>query len=262
MDGERKLLGLVGFPLKHSFSQRYFTEKFIRLGLSGLEYRNFEMQDISRIPLILENHKNLIGFNVTIPYKEAVLDFLDDIEPEARKIGAVNVVRIDRSQGFPRLTGYNTDRIGIDITLNQWDLPPGIKAIVFGTGGSSKAVVHQLESRGIRYIQVSRNSSPTAISYPELTPAMIDDHKLLINCTPVGMYPDSEDKLPLAWSAVSSDHFLFDLIYNPEMTGFLKEGFERGASVQNGLRMLHEQAEASWRIWAPGSTQPDQVWER
>ncbi|HBB92361.1 MAG: hypothetical protein A2X22_13235 [Bacteroidetes bacterium GWF2_49_14] len=251
MDGQRKLLGLIGFPLKHSFSQRYFTEKFNRLGLSGLEYRNFEMENISALPLMMENHKDLIGFNVTIPYKEAVLDFMDEIETEARIIGAVNVVRIDRSKGFPRLSGYNTDRIGIDITLNQWDLPTGIKAMVLGTGGSSKAVTHQLASRGIPYLQVSRKSSPTAISYAELTPAMIHDHKLLINCTPVGMYPDPGNKLPLAWSALTSDHFLFDLIYNPDMTGFLREGLEHGASIQNGLRMLHEQAEASWHIWAP-----------
>ncbi len=262
MDGQRMLLGLIGFPLKHSFSQQYFTEKFIRLELTGIEYRNFEMQDISGLPLMLEKHKNLIGFNVTIPHKEAVLGYLDDIEPEARKIGAVNVVRIDRSQGSPHLTGFNTDRIGIELTLKQWDFPPDIKAIVFGTGGSSKAVTYQLESLGIRYIQVSRKSSPTAISYAELTLKMIRDNKLLINCTPVGMYPDIGDKLPLAWSALSSEHFLFDLIYNPDMTGFLKEGLERGASVQNGLLMLHEQAEASWRIWASELPQPDKVWER
>ncbi len=249
MSSKRKLLGLIGYPLTHSFSQRYFSEKFIKLGINNLEYQNFEMENISGLPLLVKNNENLIGFNVTIPFKEAVLSFLDEIESEATSIGAVNVVKIVRHKGSTRLTGYNTDRIGVGNTLNQWDLPSDIKAIVFGTGGSSKAVIHELARRSIPYLQISRHSSPATISYHELKSSMIQEHKLLINCTPVGMYPHVENRLPVAFGELTSGHFMFDLIYNPDITGFLKEGLLHGAKIQNGLLMLHEQAEASWRIW-------------
>jgi len=243
------ILGLIGYPLGHSFSAGYFAEKFNREGISGYKYLNFPIENIDDLPGLIRENTDLAGLNVTIPYKQAVIPYLHDIDDDARAIGAVNVIRISRTEGIIRLKGFNTDLIGVRDCLDQWSLPPGIKALIFGTGGSSKAVCRELEIRKIDYLLVSRKPEPARIGYNDVTGEILKDRKLLINCTPLGMHPATGGKPDIPYQYVTGSHFMFDLIYNPEKTLFMEEGLSRGASVQGGLRMLHTQAEASWQIW-------------
>lgn len=243
------LLGLIGYPLSHSFSTGYFADKFLRENISGYSYRNFPLADITQLPQIIESNPTLAGLNVTIPHKQAVIPFLDAIDPSARQIGAVNVIKIDRSRGKPFLTGFNTDIEGFGMSLASWELPAGIKALIFGTGGSSKAIRYVLDGFRIPSLYVSRNKGNGILQYQQVTPAVLNEYRLLINCTPVGMFPAIANKLPLPYQALTPGHFLFDLIYNPDITLFMQEGLDHGCQVQGGLRMLKEQAEASWRIW-------------
>ncbi|MFH0761772.1 MAG: shikimate dehydrogenase [Bacteroidota bacterium] len=243
------LLGLIGYPLTHSFSAGYFADKFQRENIPGFHYMNFPLNDITELPHIIHSNPKLAGLNVTIPYKQAVIPYLDDIDPAARQIGAVNVIKIDRQEGQPFLTGFNTDVEGFGLSLAQWDLPIGIMALVFGTGGSSKAVRFVLEGRQIPYISVSRNQGQGVLRYEQVNAALLDKYKLLINCTPVGMFPAINNKLPLPYQALTNEHYLFDLIYNPGITQFMQEGLDHASHVQGGVLMLKEQAEASWRIW-------------
>ena len=238
--------GLVGHPLGHSFSQRYFSEKFRTLGLqSECQYLNFDIDDIDKLPSVLAQHPDLVGFNVTIPYKEQILPLLDEISEGARKIGAVNCVRINNG----RLTGYNTDVFGAGLTIDNLTEGKPCKALVLGSGGASKAVREALRERNIPYLLVSRRSENGAITYTELTEEIIRTHTLIINTTPLGMHPhvDAAPDIPYQW--LTSEHRLFDLVYNPAETLFMRRGIELGAKAACGEEMLVEQAEKSWEIW-------------
>jgi len=243
--------GLIGYPLGHSFSKRYFAEKFSRENISNCLYDNYPLTNISQLTDLIRDI-NLEGLNVTIPYKSEVMRFLDRIDPEARVIGAVNVIKIKRTTGKISLTGFNSDITGILETLKPV-LSPEIKnALVLGTGGSSKAVCHVLNKINVRYILISREKKAGCITYSDLSPQIIRNARLIINTTPVGMYPETEGKPDIAYDLLGQNHILFDLVYNPEITAFLKMGKERGCTVLSGLRMLYSQAERSWEIWNSG----------
>jgi shikimate dehydrogenase len=244
--------GLIGFPLGHSFSKRYFTEKFLRENIKDCTYNNFPLSDISLLTdLIIEN--DLDGLNVTIPYKSSVMQFLDRIDREAMEVGAVNVIRIRNSGDKPVLIGFNSDITGIMDTLKPVMNPEITRAIVLGTGGSSKSVCHVLKKLKIQYTLISREKKPWTLTYADLDPAIIGASHLIINTTPLGMYPETESKPDIAYDLLGHSHILFDLVYNPEITTFLKMGQERGCTVLSGLKMLYSQAERSWEIWNSGS---------
>ena len=249
------LYGLLGYPLGHSFSRSFFTEKFEREGIHA-EYQNFELPNIETLPQLLEEHPNLRGLNVTIPYKQAVIPYLDELSDEARAIGAVNVIRIDRSSGRPVLKGYNSDIIGFTDSIQPLLKPHHQRALVLGTGGASKAICRGLEKLGLewRYVSRKRPSRTGGIgggsfSYSDITPALLADYTVIVNCTPLGMYPKVDDAPTIAYAALSPRHLLYDLVYNPEVTVFMREGRRFGATVKNGLEMLHRQAIASWEFW-------------
>lgn len=252
-----KRFGLVGHPLGHSFSKAYFTEKFEREGLD-CEYLNFDIDDLSSIRNIITEHPDLKGLNVTVPYKEAIIPLLDELDPVATEIRAVNTVKV-----LPdgRLKGYNTDIIGLETTLsmamagnasmlgNGSDLIPTGSVLILGTGGASKAVQYVLSKHHIPFHLVSRTPEKGDFTYQDLTQEIVASHPLIINATPVGMAPHVNEAPDLPYEAITPQHFLFDLIYNPEETRFLQHGCDKGARTLNGLSMLHAQAEASWRIW-------------
>ena len=235
-----KRYGLIGHPLGHSFSKDYFTEKFRREGLD-CEYENYDLPSL-RIP-------KLCGFNVTIPYKETILPYLDELDPVAAEVGAVNTVKV-LDDG--KMIGYNTDVIGVETTLPYVETPyydVSTMAIILGTGGASKAVQYVLRKNNIPYKTVSRSKEKGDLTYQDLTPEIIQSHLLIINATPVGMAPNINEAPIIPYEAITPNHTLFDLIYNPEETQFLHYGREHGATTINGLAMLHAQAEASWNIW-------------
>jgi shikimate dehydrogenase len=244
-----KLLALIGYPLSHSFSKGYFTEKFQKLGISDQwEYTNFSIESIEKLPDILRGYPNLCGINVTIPHKENVLPFLDEIDPQAAAIGAVNCIKITNG----KLKGYNTDAMGFEKSLlgligerTTYDF----SALVLGTGGAAKAVGFSLEKLGIPYKYVSRQAKNGSLSYDNLTETLLKTHRLLINTTPLGMSPNTEGCPPIPFQLIDSQCFLYDLIYNPAETTFLRQGRERGAATKAGLDMLLLQAEAGWAIW-------------
>ena len=241
-------LGLIGRTLGHSFSAKYFAEKFEREGLSEkFSYKLFELPEIGDVEGLIAENPNLIGFNVTIPYKEQIIPYLDDLSAEARNIGAVNCVKI-LSDG--RRFGYNTDVDGIRLTLDRLlgDECVG-SALVLGSGGASKAVKFVLGERGIKCLVVSRNSNSGDITYGELSEEVIAHNKLIINASPVGTYPNIDVAPALPYPLLASEHRLFDLVYNPDVTLFMKRGAERGARVVSGIDMLYAQAESAWRIW-------------
>lgn len=237
-----KRFGLIGYPLIHSFSANYFNEKFMRERIDA-EYSLLEMASIEGLG---NRVRDLTGFNVTIPYKKAVIPYLTQISDEARAIGAVNCVKVD-SEG--RLHGYNTDVEGIRATLAQCGDLSGVKAVVLGSGGAAAAVKFVLKEAGVNFLTVSRNSDRGNCTYSDLTPEIIREHCLIVNTTPLGMYPETDAIPDIPYSALTRDHILFDLIYNPEQTKFLQEGASRGARTFNGREMFVRQAEASWRIW-------------
>lgn len=240
-----KLFGLIGHPLGHSFSKAYFTEKFKKEHIDAF-YENYDLESIDHLPQWIEQHSNLKGFNVTIPYKERILSYLDSIDSEAAAVGAVNTVKVMPDES---LKGFNTDIIGIETTLKPlWHLTKQ-KALILGTGGASKAVQYVLKTQKISYHLVSRNSEKGDFIYETLTPEIINEHALIINTTPVGTFPNVEETPLIPYEAITPEHILFDLIYNPEETCFLRNGKHHGAQTINGLPMLHTQAEASWDIW-------------
>lgn len=243
-----ELYGLIGKKLTHSFSKKYFTEKFEKEGLEGKSYQLFELESIEELPKVIESHPDLKGLNVTIPYKEAVFPYLDEIDPAAREIGAVNVIKVD-DKG---LHGFNSDFYGFRESLVRWLPNKQLKALVLGTGGASKAVTAALNDLSIPYLLVSRKSTPgTTLDYHELegNPDIISQHHLIINTTPLGMYPHLESKPDIPYPLITPDHYLYDLVYNPEKTSFMQNGEAQGASIKNGLEMLHLQAERSWELW-------------
>lgn len=240
-----KVFGLIGRPLTHSFSRTYFTEKFHRQNLTDLRYENFELSTIDDLPALLEDHPQLVGLNVTIPYKKEVLPYLNDADPVVKQIGACNCIKITGG----RLTGYNTDVIGFRESLVPLLKPFHNKALVLGTGGAAEAVKFVLDELHIEFVSVSRNKKEDGITYDAVDEALLQQHLLLINTTPLGMFPHLDEAPDLPYQYLSNRHLLFDLIYNPEKTLFLAEGEKRGALISNGYQMLVKQAEESWRIW-------------
>jgi shikimate dehydrogenase len=240
-----RVFGLIGYPLTHSFSRKYFSEKFEKEGILDCRYELFPIPQVSDLRTILSNNPGLCGLNVTIPYKESVLSFLSEQDPVVGKIKACNCIRIENG----RLKGYNTDVVGFEQSLKTKLQPQHKKALILGTGGSAKAVEYVLEKLHITYHYVSRKPSVHSYSYEQLTPAIIAKHSLIINTTPLGMFPAVNEAAPIPYDALTPAHYLFDLIYNPGKTLFLQKGEAHGATIQNGLDMLVTQAEESWRIW-------------
>ena len=241
--------GLIGYPLGHSFSISYFNQKFAYVGINA-KYENFEIMSIDQLQEILDTNTTLRGLNVTIPYKEKVIEFLDSITPEAQAIGAVNVIRVIHEGKNIKLKGYNSDVIGFTQSIEPMlDKKWHKKALILGTGGASKAINYGLKSLGLETVFVSRYQRPGTIQYETITPEVVKEYNVIINCTPVGMYPHSEECPPLPYEAMDYHTILYDLIYNPDETLFMRKGREQGAEVKNGLEMLLLQAFASWEFW-------------
>lgn len=240
-----RAFGLIGFPLGHSFSKKYFGDKFEREGIAGNAYELFPLEQIHQLEDLLASNPDLVGLNVTIPYKEQVIPYLDSMSPVVEEIGACNCIHIQEG----RLMGHNTDVIGFSRSLLPQLKPHHKQALILGTGGSSKAVAYTMKELGIPFLQVSRTPADGMISYEEIDQRMLESHTLLINTTPVGMFPDIAKAPAIPYEFIGADHYLFDLVYNPERTRFLQEGALRGAAVENGSDMLVIQAEASWEIW-------------
>ena len=241
--------GLVGYPLKHSFSIGYFNEKFSSEKIEA-EYINFEIPDINNFPEIIEANPNLHGLNVTIPYKEKVIPYLDELDKQTAAIGAVNVIKIIRNNGGkPKLIGYNSDIIGFTQSIQPLLQSHHKKALILGTGGASKAVFHGLKNLGIEAKFVSRTARFGMLTYEELNAEIIKEYTVIVNCTPVGMYPKVDACPDIPYEAITSEHLLYDLLYNPNITLFMKKGEVKGAVTKNGLEMLLLQAFAAWEIW-------------
>lgn len=240
-----KKFGLIGYPLEHSFSKFYFTEKFKKEGIQAT-YENFSLTNIDNLKTILAQNK-VDGFNVTIPYKESIIHLLDVIDSEAKIVGAVNCVKISNNQ----LIGYNTDIIGFEKSFLPFisAIQTPKKALVFGTGGANKAVVHILKKHQIPFLQVSRNEILNGITYADIDEKTMQEYSILINTTPVGMYPKIEEVLPIPYHLITDKHFVFDLVYNPEKSKLLSIAENQGAQIKNGLDMLHIQAEEAWKIF-------------
>ncbi len=240
--------GLIGYPLGHSFSIGYFNEKFQNECIDAT-YENFEIPSIENLTEILDSNPELKGLNVTIPYKEKVISYLDSISPEARAIGAVNVIKVTHKGNKTELKGYNSDVIGFTQSIEPLLERYHKKALVLGTGGASKAIIFSLKSLGIETLTVSRYERHGCVRYEDITPEMIKEYNVIVNCTPCGMYPQTDDCPNLPYEAMDSHTLLYDLIYNPDETLFLKKGKAQGATVKNGLEMLLLQAFASWNFW-------------
>ena len=272
--------GLIGYPLGHSFSRKFFTEKFEKEGIDA-QYLNFEIPSIEEFPEIIKNNPELRGLNVTIPYKQQVMQYLDEISEEAKAIGAVNVVRIERPSPQPTpmmgretmrnagnkpdglpikgdmseglrgsLIGYNSDVIGFVESIKPLLKPHHKKALILGTGGASKAIRYGLEKKlGMKTLFVSRSAREGMITYEEVTAEVLKEYEVIVNCSPVGMYPHVDECPALPYEAMNENNLLYDLVYNPLETLFMKKGAEQGATVKNGLEMLHLQAIASWKFW-------------
>ena len=240
--------GLIGYPLGHSFSIGYFNEKFQNEGIDA-EYVNFEIPQIDMLPEIIAANPNLKGLNVTIPYKEKVLSYLDHITPEARAIGAINVISVQHKGKATYLKGYNSDVIGFTQSIEPMLESFHKKALILGTGGASKAINYGLKSLGLETVFVSRYERPGTIQYDKLTGDDIREYNVIVNCTPCGMYPRTNECPNLPYEAMDSHNLLYDLIYNPDETLFMQKGAKQGATVVNGLEMLLLQAFASWEFW-------------
>ncbi|WP_026135474.1 shikimate dehydrogenase family protein [Nafulsella turpanensis] len=244
-----RLFGLIGYPLGHSFSKKYFSEKFNREDIADARYELFELPEIAGFKSLVDCLPELEGLNVTIPHKQAVIPYLDVLEESAKKVGAVNVIRLQNG----RLTGYNSDYFGFKRSLEQW-LPKSrreLQALVLGTGGASKAVSAALKDLNIPFQLVSRTAGPQLLSYQALKaqPELLKEHQLIINTTPLGTAPHTEEAPPLDYQLLTHQHFLYDLVYNPAKTRFMQLGEAQGAQVKNGLEMLQLQAEKAWEIW-------------
>lgn len=244
-----RVFGLIGNPITQSLSPQYFQEKFAKEGIKDAVYQLFPLKSITELPFLIEKEKNLVGLNVTHPYKEAILPYLHQLTKEAQTIGAVNTVSIHRTDGRIELTGHNTDCAGFSTLLNQITEPLPERALVLGTGGAAKAVTYALRQRRVKVAQVSRSDGRADCTYDSLSPSVIENHLMIVNATPVGMGDDKESCPQLPYSAITPHHILIDLIYHPEITIFLRKGAEQGAQTHNGKIMLAGQAEASWQFW-------------
>ena len=240
-----KRYGLIGFPLTHSLSQQYFTQKFIDQGIEDCVYERFSIPSIGDLHDILKTHPDLCGFNITIPYKKEVLAFLTERSKAVEEVGACNCVKIIDGQ----LIGYNTDVIGFENSLIPFLKPTHNKALVLGTGGAALAIVYVLQKLGIDFNYVSRTATSGQLTYNDLDASVLASHSLIINTTPLGMFPNIEACPAIPYSLLTPEHHLFDLTYNPAVSTFLAKGTQMGATIQNGQQMFVEQAEQSWRIW-------------
>ena len=242
-----KLYGLIGFPLGHSFSKKYFNEKFEREGLIDYSYELFPISSIKEFPSIIKSNPFLQGLNITVPYKQEVLEYVTELTGTVKNIGAANTIKIKGD----KLIAYNTDVIGFENSFIKKLKPSHTKALVLGTGGSSKAIQYVLKKLNIEFLLVTRSKQleKEIIKYSCIDETIMAEHQVIINCTPVGMYPNVKDYPQLPYQFISEEHYLFDLIYKPEQTLFLKKGEEKGAVIENGFEMLIIQAEESWKIW-------------
>jgi len=237
--------GLIGYPLTHSFSKNFFTEKFEKENLTDCRYDTFSIPSIDDLPGVLKNNPELCGLNVTIPYKENVLSFLDEKTALVKKIKACNCIKIDNG----KLSGHNTDAPAFEQSLKEKLQPHHTKALILGTGGAAKAVEYSLRQLNVSYKYVSRKPSAKSFSYEQLTEPLMQEYTLIINTTPLGMHPNIVEAPQIPYHSLTPRHYLFDLIYNPEKTLFLQKGEKQGAIIKNGYEMLVLQAEESWRIW-------------
>lgn len=245
MELQQKVFGLIGRNIGYSFSKSYFTKKFAALQYDSHSYQNFDIANISELATIKNTH-GLSGLNVTIPYKESIIPFLDSISENAAKIGAVNTIKI-LDNG--KLKGYNTDWHGFQLSIKPLLQPHHQMALILGTGGASKAVAFALDKLGIGYKMVSRKESETAIAYEQLNEATFNTHQIIINCTPIGTHPNTSEAPIIPYEFFTSNHIAFDLIYNPAETEFLNRASAKGATIKNGYDMLVLQAEKAWEIW-------------
>ena len=244
-----KKYGLIGYPLSHSFSEKYFRKKFEKENITDCEYNNFSLKNISELPDLIKNTTNLKGLNVTIPYKEKIIPFLDKIHKTAKQIGAVNAIKLEKNTNKTTLIGYNTDAYGFRKSLINKLENPHKKALILGTGGASKSIKYVLNNLKINYLLVSRKKTENTILYSELSREIIEQHTLIINTTPLGMFPNIENFPDIPYDFITKKHLLYDLIYNPEKTVFLQKGKQKSAKIINGLQMLELQAEMSWEIF-------------
>lgn len=244
-----RLFGLIGYPLEHSFSPMYFQQKFENQLITDVDYQLFPLENIHELPRLIANERNLTGFNVTIPYKETIIPFLDYVDETAQAIGAVNTVKLERVGEKVRLLGYNTDYQGFLCGFQELRFSQPVTALILGTGGASKAVAYALRKEGADFKFVSRKPKTGCLCYGDLDKAVMCATNLIVNASPVGMSPreDMCPDIPYEW--LNEQHSLYDLVYNPLETKFLQNGKKKGARVINGLPMLYGQAEASWRIW-------------
>lgn len=243
-----RLYGLIGYPLIHSFSQNYFNQKFEAEGIDA-KYVNFEIADIGELMEVVSENANLCGLNVTIPYKEQVIPYLDEVDEDAAKIGAVNVIKFIRGKNSLKFKGYNSDIIGFCDSLKPLLKPEHKKALILGTGGAAKAVYHGLLNLGIEPMYVSRSKRDGMLTYGDLSAAVMNEYKVIVNATPLGMYPHVDECPNIPYHLLTPSHLCYDLLYNPDVTLFMKRAEEQGATIKNGLEMLLLQAFAAWNIW-------------
>lgn len=244
-----KVYGLIGYPLSHSFSMNYFNNMFEAESLDA-EYVNFAIPDIGDLMEVIAENPNLAGLNVTIPYKEQVIPYMNEMDPEAAQIGAVNVIKLIKGKdGDIKLKGFNSDVMGFQSSIAPLLNSKRTRALILGTGGASKAINRGLLNLGVETTYVSRNRKDGVITYADLTPEVMAEHKIIVNCTPLGMYPNVEECPDIPYEYLTPEHLCYDLIYNPDTTTFMKKSRAYGAEVKNGLEMLLLQAFESWNIW-------------
>lgn len=243
----RTKFGIIGKNISYSFSRNYFQEKFKKLGLTTYQYYNFDIPEIEELPFLLYHREDEFrGLNVTIPYKEAIIKYLDEVDPEAQKIGAVNTIKVTDDN---KLVGYNTDVYGFQKSIEPLLKSHQKNALILGTGGASKAIAYVFQKLNITFKFVSRIEQENMLTYEMLDAEIMNEYSIVVNCTPVGTHPTIENAPPIPYQYVSDKHLLYDLIYNPAETKFLQEGKKQGANIKNGLEMLELQAEKSWEIW-------------
>ncbi|MGY0039232.1 shikimate dehydrogenase family protein [Pedobacter sp. NJ-S-72] len=244
-----RTFGLIGYPLAHSFSKKFFTEKFEKEGIAEHKYELFPIENIAAVVSLIAADSSLSGLNVTIPHKVGVMPYLNELEPAAEKIGAVNCISIKHQEGKTILKGYNTDAFGFQESLKPYLKKHHTRALILGDGGAAKAVKYVLDQLNITYLSVVRKAAPNAILYSDLTEELIQKHQVIINTTPLGTFPNIEASPAIPYQWLTGQHLAYDLVYNPEETEFLKRAKAQGAAVKNGYEMLQLQAERSWVIW-------------
>lgn len=243
-----RTFGLIGYPLAQSFSQKYFTQKFNDEHIDA-RYLNFEIQNINEVPELLSHHAYIAGISITIPHKESVFQYLNELDDSAKEIGACNCIKVKWDNKQPTLIGYNTDYIGFSNSIRPLIKKHHTKALILGTGGAAKAVAYAFKCMDIEYRYVSRTKAQSNLTYNELNDKILKEYSILVNTTPLGMYPNTNACPDIPYQLLNKEHLLYDLTYNPDITLFMQKGIDQGAVAKNGLEMLHLQAEAAWDIW-------------